>query len=492
VLRDGCGPAATGSWSLCGNDRGLLNTSNSVLQTRHQTALARLTLRARLIVLVGVVLLVSLLAGGVLAWWHAAQSARAEMQAALLSGEHRVRDSIERLAEIADREDDLTRLIATFNADRHVRASLLDAAGHVVASSVLSTPLHPEPDWFFDLLGVASTTALIPIGGAVTAGNAIRLQTDPHNEVGEAWTEFHDAMVIVLLFCALSFALIYWTAGRSLRPLETLSAGFGTIGAGDYAARVAPGGPPEVERLARAFNAMAEHLGALESRNQRLHAQLLTIQEEERADLARDLHDDVGPFLFAVNIDVASITSAAEVRGDTETLERGRSIREAVSHMQKHVKSILGRLRQTGLSDIGLAQAVENLGLFWRRRHPELALHFDMGAPDVGFGDVIDATLYRLIQESLTNSIRHGRPRNVTVSIKSDPPGDIVLQVSDDGVGFAAATAETGLGLAGMRERIAALGGSLSVRNHVDGSGASVIARLPRETPPELVPETSP
>jgi len=242
-------------------------------------------------VLVGFVLLVSLLSGGMLAWWHAAQSARAEMQAALLAGEHRVRDSIEHLAQVTDREGDLRRLVATFNADRHVRATLLDSAGRRLAGSVLSMPLHPEPDWFFDLLGVGPTSALIAIGGGVGAEKAIELKTDPHNEVSEVWIEFRDGMLIVLLFCVLSFALIYWMAGRSLRPLETLAAGFGTLGGGDYAARVAEGGPPEVEGLSRAFNAMAEHLGALEARNQRLHTQLLTIQEEERADLAREVAD---------------------------------------------------------------------------------------------------------------------------------------------------------------------------------------------------------
>jgi two-component system sensor histidine kinase UhpB len=149
--------------------------------------------------------------------------------------------------------------------------------------------------------------------------------------------------------------------------------------------------------------------------------------------------------------------------------------------MQKHVKSILGRLRPTGLTDIGLAQAVENLGVFWRRRHPQLTVHFDLGPADVSFGDVLDATLYRLIQESLTNAIRHGRPRNVTVTIKAEDEGDILLEVSDDGVGFADSPDGTGLGLAGMQERIAALGGSLSVRNQADGHGASVTARLPRE-----------
>jgi two-component system, NarL family, sensor histidine kinase UhpB len=452
-----------------------------------------MTLRVRLIVLVAFVLLVSVLLGGMLAWWHAAQSARTEMQAALLSGEHRVRDSIEYLPEVADREGDLRRLIATFNGDRHVRAALLNTRGQSVAQSILSTPLHPTPDWFFSLLGVRPTASLIPIGRNVAAEAAIALATDPHNEVSEVWTEFRDGMVIVLVFCVLSFALIYWTAGRSLRPLETLSAGFRTIGTGDYATRVAESGPPEVEDLARAFNLMAERLGALQERNERLRTQLLTIQEEERADLARDLHDEVGPFLFAVNVDVASIARLAEARGDEEILERGRSIREAVSHMQKHVKSILGRLRPTSVTDIGLAQAVENLGVFWRRRHPEISIEVDVGAPDVSFGDAADATLYRLIQESLTNAIRHGRPRTIKVSIHTEGRGDILLQVSDDGVGLTAATDRTGLGLAGMKERISALGGSLSVRNHVDGKGASVTVRLPRQTPvstPETEPES--
>ena len=441
-----------------------------------------MTLRVRLIVLVAIVLVVSVLLGGMLALWHAAQSARAEMQSALLSGEHRVRDSIEYLPEVSDREGDLRHLIATFNGDRHVRAALLNAHGKSVAQSVLATTPNPTPDWFFDLLGVRASGRVISIGPTV-AEEAVALETDPHNEVSEAWTEFRDGMIIVIVFCVLSFAIIYWTAGRSLRPLETLSAGFRTIGTGDYGTRVAERGTPEVEHLARAFNLMAERLVALEERNQRLHTQLLTIQEEERADLARDLHDDVGPFLFAVNIDVASITRLAEDHGNVEILERGRSIREAVSHMQKHVKSILGRLRPTGVSEIGLSQAVENLGVFWRRRHPEISIELDVGAPNVSFGDVTDATLYRLIQESLTNAIRHGRPRTIKVSIETQDRGDIVLQVSDDGVGLATSTERTGLGLAGMKERISALGGSLSVRNHVDGKGASITARLPRQAP---------
>src|SRR6202034_4578715 len=103
------------------------------------------------------------------------------------------------------------------------------------------------------------------------------------------------------------------------------------------------------------------------------------------------------------------------------------------SHMQKHVKAILGRLRPTGVADIGLSQAVANLGVFWRRRHPEIAIEFDMGSPEVTFGDAADAALYRLIQESLTNAIRHGSPHYIRVTLTTESDGDIVLQVADDG-----------------------------------------------------------
>jgi hypothetical protein len=116
--------------------------------------LTRMTLRGRLIAVMTLVLLVCGLLGGTLAWWHAAQSSRTEMQAGLLSGERRVRDGLAYLPEVADREGELRRLITTFNGDLHVAAALLDARGRTVAHSTLSTSPHLTPDWFYELLGV--------------------------------------------------------------------------------------------------------------------------------------------------------------------------------------------------------------------------------------------------------------------------------------------------------------------------------------------------
>src|SRR3984885_6648477 len=153
--------------------------------SRYSEGLAHITLRARLIALVALVLLVSVLLGGMLAWWHAAQSSRAEMQSALLSGARRVRDSLAYLPEEADREGELRRLIATFNGDRHVRATLLAAHDDSTARSTLSTSSSPTPDWFYDLLGVRPTSSLVAIPGGLAAEQTVALATDPHNEVSE-------------------------------------------------------------------------------------------------------------------------------------------------------------------------------------------------------------------------------------------------------------------------------------------------------------------
>jgi two-component system sensor histidine kinase UhpB len=165
------------------------------------------------------------------------------------------------------------------------------------------------------------------------AGNTITVEPDPRNEVGEVWTQLRDALVAIGLSCGLSIVLVSLVVGRALRPLNRLSAAPASVGSGEYAVRVEPAGPAEVVRLAQGFNAMVERLDAAQARNLRLNEQLLTLQDEERTDLVRDLHDEFGPFLFAVNLDALSIERATMSARLPEVSERTHAIREAVEHM---------------------------------------------------------------------------------------------------------------------------------------------------------------
>ena len=135
--------------------------------------------------------------------------------------------------------------------------------------------------------------------------------------------------------------------GRALRPLDALVAAMAEVGAGRYRTRIGGRLAPELARLRDSFNRMAARLAAADAENRRLNEQLLTLQEQERSDLARDLHDEVSPFLFAISIDAAT---ASRLLGEGHAIEAGdhvQLIAEGVRHMQRQVRSMLSRLLGT-------------------------------------------------------------------------------------------------------------------------------------------------
>lgn len=448
-------------------------------------------LRSQLILSMVSALLISLILVGTLAWWNAARSVTTEMHAALDAGARIVRNSVAQLPATSDDPLYIERLIPAFDGNRHVGATLVKTDGGNAASSTMAQT-GGAPEWFARLVGVAPERQEIPLPPDTAPYRAVILQTDPHNEIGEVWTRARDDMLIMAFFCLAAMMMGRWIVGHALRPLEKLSAGITIIGTGNYGARVDGSGPPEIAALAASFNTMAEQLGVLESKNHRLTGQLLTIQEEERADLARDLHDDVGPFLFAVNVDAAAIARDAADKGLDGLATQVRSIQDSVAHMQRHVRAILNRLRPTGLDDVGLEQAVGNLAAFWRQRHADLVIRVRITANTARLNEARNAAIYRVIQESLSNAVRHGHSHMIDVMVAEDE-NDVIVEVRDDGQGLSgpiAAAMPQGFGIIGMKERIAALGGRLSVENRADGPGAVVTARVPRaaHTTAEVLP----
>ncbi len=438
-----------------------------------------MSLRLRLIASILFVLFVSFCVGGVAAGWHAVRSVRTEMQAALEVGAQTLRNAIDDLPEANDPGDELGRLVRTFDGDRHVRAVLRDAMGRLRMASTLPALAPKAPAWFVALLA----PSLAPVRLKGGAGNVITIEADPRNEVAEVWTQLQDDLVAVGLFCGLSIVLISLVVGRALRPLDRLSGALASFGSGEFAVRVERAGPPELVRLAQGFNTMAERLDEAQARNLRLNEQLLTLQEEERTDLARDLHDEVGPFLFAVHLDAASIEQAVVSGRITDVLDRAYAIREAVGHMQHHVRAMLHRLRTANPVEGGLVPALDNLVAFWRARQPMIGYSLDVLVDEDRIGDPTLAAIYRLVQEGLNNAVRHGRPERIEIAVQPGDEGKIVVRVADDGTGLAESglpkRSFEGLGFRGMRERVEGLGGSLRVGPGEDGKGLVVIALLP-------------
>jgi two-component system sensor histidine kinase UhpB len=440
-----------------------------------------MSLRTRLILSVALALLLSLALGGALTWRNARHSVATEMNSALTVARQTIASGIASADGSPDWRRDLDRLVASFAGNRHLRVSLA-GDGVVARPSVEAPPLGTVPRWFERAIAVRSETARIPIVIAGRNHGTILVETVPHNEILEVWDQSGDALLTMVLFSAVTIFLILVFVGRALRPLGRLNAALAAVGRGDYSTRLEGRLPAELSRLRDSFNRMSGELGRMTEQNRRLTGELLTLQEQERGDIARDLHDEVGPFLFAINIDAANIARAVETGRSEEVPRHLRSIGDAVVHMQRQVRDMLGRLRPIGLEEFGLAAAIGNLVEFWRRRHPEIDYSVDIGDEIESFGEAIDRVIYRIVQEGLSNAIRHGQPAHVSVSVASRPeaagsPGAIVVCVADDGGGIDSG-GSLGYGLIGMSERVKAVGGQFGIDNR-RGQGLTVTALLP-------------
>jgi two-component system sensor histidine kinase UhpB len=440
---------------------------------------APVSLRLRLIVSIALVLIVILAIGSVLVYWHAEHEVEVELRAAIDVGAHTVHNAVDDVEEAAHPLRHLELLVADFDGDRHLRASLVNGEDRVVYRSTPQPPSAPAPDWFYRLLAARSVSSHIDLPAPFARFGTILLQADSRNEISEVWGDVTLTLSILGIFCGLNAVLVYWVTGRALRPLDAISAAFNGIGAGHYGSRVKEHGPRELAQLCRGFNLMAEKLAEVQSRKHRLEHQLAAVQEEERSELARDLHDEIGPLLFAVSVDL-SVLQQDEAVCDTSIAARIESVRDSIGLVYKEVKAILGRLRPASLVDLGLAQAAEGLVSFWQTRYPAVA--FNLQAPAEGFGTSIDDAIYHIIQESLSNALRHGRPTRIEISVSLEGDG-VLTMISDNGVGLKPEGHDPGFGLIGMQERVKGLGGILSVGNSAVGGGAVVSARLPLHPP---------
>ena len=220
--------------------------------------------------------------------------------------------------------------------------------------------------------------------------------------------------------------------------------------------------------------------GAL-SENRRLAQQYVQVQESERRALARDLHDELGQYLNAIKLDAVGLRE--RVRGDPAALATASQMIGNIDQVQGTVIGLIRQLRPAGLDEFGLAGALEQCVNEWRRRLPRTVLELAID-PDLGdLDEVHRLTLYRLVQEALTNVARHSQASRVDISVSAQPgtpPGgrSIVARIADNGTSTKADDSSSGLGLIGMRERVEALGGTLEL-SQPPQSGFIVLARIP-------------
>ena len=211
---------------------------------------------------------------------------------------------------------------------------------------------------------------------------------------------------------------------------------------------------------------------------QQLSTRLLSAQEDERRTIARELHDEVGQVLTAIKVELSLAERAIEAGAPPNLLEEARLLTDGALHS---VRDLSHLLHPSLLDDLGLPAAVEWYATGFARRHRiAMTVHHDGMAERLV--PEVEGSIYRIVQEALTNVARHSGARTCTVDLCRDGAW-LAVTVADDGVGINLASSKApsekrGLGLLGIAERVAALGGTVDV-NSAPGAGTRVIARVP-------------
>ena len=442
--------------------------------------------RARL---VAVVLLIDALAAvvscGVIVL-NARSAVRVETRASLATVESLVADTI-RLSEKAPPETLLQTLDLRFQALRHVRVAVIDAEGRRVGATTPERRTSQEaPAWFATLIMPPIERHSLPIAGAGRVLGSAQITTQPLDEIDEIWGYARALSLTTLLINAAMLVALYLALGRILAPLQRLGAALTQLEHHDYTARLETPGTRELAVIAERFNKVAAALALVRSANARLNQKLLTAQDDERRRTALELHDEFGPCLFALEANAASIARIAAGAGEvdrTRLATRAAEIGTIVGQVQGVNRELLNRLRPHGLGQAPLATCLDLLLRTFGDRYPHTRFTGRFDGLARGYDDLIDLTVFRCIQESATNAVRHGAASQVE-AIAEERDGLVLVEICDDGTGIPA-DHSTGLGLSGMRERVEALQGTFTL----DNAGPGAIVRIAIPVPVERTRE---
>ncbi|RXG84589.1 sensor histidine kinase [Bradyrhizobium zhanjiangense] len=341
------------------------------------------------------------------------------------------------------------------------------------------TPASPPPQAFaafYRSLFDPGREAARPVIVRGTKLGETVVSVDPAVQTAEAWHEAGRLMIALAIALPLLCALVYAALARALRPTGMIGNGLERIAAGDLTTRLPPFDLAELSAIRDVFNHLAESLDtALAERNE-LTRKLIALQDEERRHLARELHDEFGQSLAAIRALAASARQTA-AQDCPDLLGECDSIARTATGMMETLRGALFRLRPPDVDELGLVASLEGLVSGWNGRsrgQTRFDISFEGAFESVPAS--VSANLYRIVQEALTNAAKHAGATKVSLHLTM-AESEIALAIEDDGRPNEAAV-KSGMGLLGMRERVAALRGRLSFETGAHGSALRVVIPL--------------
>ena len=399
-----------------------------------------------------------------------------------------VETTIESLQGTTDPGARLAVLLEGLKGLRHVR---IYRAGDREAERSAQVPTEGDAPQWLSNLAEPSPGVLVPIRvNGQDFGNLVIAPRADH-EAAEIWESIETITVVGGGLAVATVLLMSLLIGHLLKPIRTVGEALMVLDSGRYDVAVPESGPPEISDICRKLNRLAETLERTISEKRQLAERVICVQDEERKDLARELHDELGPYLFAIRAAITALKGEIQ-RGGSDGEKLLKSCNTLVEHMemiQRVNRRVLHKLRPMGLEEFGLKAKLASLVALLQENHLETTINLDVAEALPACDETSNLTIYRVVQEGMTNAFKHAGASVLDILVEPadlrDAPVAVVEQsrpvvrvaVSDDGKGLSDEMRPS-YGVAGMSERVWATGGEIRLTNRA-GGGVTLEAWIP-------------
>ena len=433
-----------------------------------------LSLRTRLLLPLGLMFGLALLLGAVSLQLFAPTQLLEEAEPAARAARSVAAALNGALQTSANPQATLDAFVQSLGSSEAIRFRRADEETSVHPPIEVRTLLGRVPNWFVHLVEFPEIVATHPVTIEGKRVGDIVFAPDMSADIYEKWVGFLAIASSGIALMLLTGIIAHFAARSALGPLQNLGDGLTRMRMGDYEHLIPATGPPEIRKSSLEANELARTLGRLSQDNRSLLRRIVSLQDDERRDMARELHDELGPLLFGIRANTVALLEAIPP-SKAKLGSAAEGILQSVETLQQANRRILDRLRPLYIQELGLERSIQTLLQNAKTQAPGLALTSEIDAMLNTVDGLLSQTVYRVIQEAVTNVLRHARADSMNVRAVIEDR-ELVVEISDNGVGFPA-DRMLGRGLTGMLERVRALSGTLQLLRE-DGR-TCVRCRLP-------------
>ena len=425
-----------------------------------------MSLKSQLLIYINSLLLVATLIGLITIMMVTQKNVREEVLSTMSLAEFAIEQGVKKNPDFYLFQRENNELgISELSGIRHLKIQFFDS-NDVLLEETLNAPdeIKPPPFWFINIIESLSDEIFFSKINLEQRGELtgyILIKPEPIFEYAEIWQQIKVGLWIIVSFLVLINFVVLLLFSHMIKPINKIIEGFEKLEAGNFKSKIRKSNILELDIIGKKFNSMIDNLRQSNNKIHKLSQNLIDVQEQEKSELARDLHDELGQSLTALQAEAASISKTTKKKSRDEAIF---NVIKLSKNMMLSTREIIKKLNLGLIEDLGFESALIELFENWKRRFKGVKFEYSIDEKAIKkITNKKTAHLYRIFQEALTNISKHSSPKKIQISIKYIGNTDRTrILISNDGF-CSDSSNEEGLGLIGIAERVDQIQGTLEI-----------------------------